>query len=892
MLSKELLKKEFSKEHKKYYEVPLFKREGFTRKECGKCGKGFWSIGDSRNCGDSSHEKYSFFKEKPRKIHYAEFLKKFLDFWKKNDHEIIPRYPVVCKWRDDLPFNIASIVDFQRLEGGKVVFEYPANPLMVPQVCLRFPDIANIGVTGRHLSCFVMGGQTAFKQGREGYWKDECLEYNYKALRQVMEIPKEKIVYAEDLWSLPDLSAFGPSIECFTDGIELVNNVFTQYRAVEKGFEELEMKVIDVGWGLERLLWYYTGEKTIYDAAFPYAIDYMKAESSVEFEEELMKRYAEMSAGLDVETTLNLREEKEKIAKELGISLQELNKKIAPRQAMYAIGDHSRALLFALNDGALPSNATGGYNLRVLARRAFSFISEYEFNFGLMDLIALHARELKPVFPELEENLDEIQEIIEVEKRKYSESLEKASRIAGEIVVKGEKLSTEKMVTLYESSGITPEILEKAAAQRNTSISIPSEFYSKLTGKHVMEKKRNEEWGEPDEEKKIMEKLLEFPETKPVYYDKQWTYELDAKVLYFDEKHGFAVLDQTIFYPEGGGQMYDLGTINGIKVVNVQKAHSRILHYLEKGKTLKKSEKVKLLVNERRRDAITKHHTATHMMIATCRNVLGKHVWQCGSKKDEEEAHVDITHYEKLSRNQKENIEREVNKKVIEALPVSWKEWDRGEAERKHGFRLYQGGGAIGKRIRVVEIKGLDVEACGGLHRRNTSELGLVKITKVEQVQDGVLRIYYKAGEKAIEYVQGQEAMLEDAGSELSVQKDELQNAIKRIFGEWREKGKELEQMQEQIAEIYSVELAKGSTAKKEGVVEKNVGQLPGKLVEKIALEIAENHPEQCACISNSEGFIAIACGERSGKNAVELLKQKNARGGGNSQFARGKTNA
>ena len=144
MASKDELRKEFSKDYKRHYEVPLFGKEGFSRFTCKKCGKGYWALEEGQDCGDSAHREYSFFREKPRVMGYADFWKKFADFWKKNGHSVIPRYPVLSRWRDDLYFTIASIVDFQRLEAGRIVFEYPENPLMVPQICLRFPDIANI----------------------------------------------------------------------------------------------------------------------------------------------------------------------------------------------------------------------------------------------------------------------------------------------------------------------------------------------------------------------------------------------------------------------------------------------------------------------------------------------------------------------------------------------------------------------------------------------------------------------------------------------------------------------------------------------------------------------------------------------------------------------------
>ena len=158
-LSKDSLRKEFGKKPNEYYKVDLFDREGFKRHTCKTCAKNFWAITETESCGDSSHTQYAFFKEKPKQVRYVDFWKEFAGFFKKNGHTEVDRYSVVSRWRRDLYFTIASIQDFQRIENGKMGFEYPENPLVVPQICLRFNDIENVGVTGRHFTAFTMAGQ-------------------------------------------------------------------------------------------------------------------------------------------------------------------------------------------------------------------------------------------------------------------------------------------------------------------------------------------------------------------------------------------------------------------------------------------------------------------------------------------------------------------------------------------------------------------------------------------------------------------------------------------------------------------------------------------------------------------------------------------------------------
>ncbi|MBI5225924.1 alanine--tRNA ligase [Candidatus Micrarchaeota archaeon] len=898
MLSKKSLQQQFASEYKKFYEIPLFAEQGFARQVCKLCGKGFWSTTEQPDCGDSAHRPYAFFRAKPRTETYSSFWKKFEDFWKKNGHTIVPRYPVLSRWRDDLPFTIASIVDFQRLEQGKVVFEYPANPLLVPQMCLRFPDIANIGVTGRHFSCFMMAGQHAFNAPKEGYWKEECLRYNFDFLTNVLGVPKADLIYGEDLWNMPDFSAFGPSMESFAHGLELVNSVFMQYRATPTGgFEELDTKVIDVGWGFERLLWYYNGTPTAYDSVFAKPLAFLKRQAGLHVDQDLMDRYAKISSGLDVESVVNLKQEKQKIAQSLGLSMAELEKTIAPMQAMYAIADHARSLLFALSDGALPSNAAGGYNLRVLLRRSLGFLKEYHFNVELEQVMQLHAEDLKPIFPELYENLESVFDVLAVEKRKYGTSLEKATGLARQVVAEQKPITTQKLMTLYESHGITPELLEKASAK---PLEIPTDFYQKLTERHVMEKSNSTE-DDPDSSAlgtagAGAKKKVTLPDglaaTKLLYYDDAQLRQTHATILHVDHTHNVVVTNQTVFYPEGGGQAADHGTMDGTEVPDVQKQGSVVLHFVKDATHFKAGQKVHLQLNWDRRESISRHHTATHIMIATARQVLGGHAWQHGSHKDEDEAHVDITHYEKPDSATIAEIEIAANKIIQEARNVTVQQMDRGVAEQKYGFRLYQGGGAIGKTIRVVIIDDYDAEACGGIHRTKTNQIGLLKITGVEQIQDSVIRLRYKAGPKALEHVQKQEQLLADACAALSVSPDQLTGAVHRLFEEWKAAKKDAEKAQEVLAESYAHKLVQDALLHKPHggnlppQVNKEVPYTNMKLLELVATLVSQ----QVDCVLwTPDGLYVAATTEASLQDAKQLLQAAGAKGGGTKRFARGK---
>ncbi len=795
MSIKEDLVKEFSKDWKKHYNVELFKKHGFERRVCKHCGRGFWTQDPIRKtCPESPSETYGFIGRKLKNWDYIKTWREFEKFFVKHGHESIKRYPTICRWRDDLYFTAASIVDFQRWDKGKITFEYPADKLIVPQPCLRFNDIPNVGVTGRHFTEFVMPGQHAF--GRKDYWKDECLDYNYKFLTTVMGVPSEEIVYQEDAWTMPDQSAFGPSIEAHSLGLEIVNNVFMQFSKVGSKVEPLSTRVIDVGWGLERLTWFANGTSTAYDAVFGPALDNMKKKSGYKFDQELFNKYSKISSGLDFEEVRDLKGAREKIAKELGVSDDYLMEKLAPQQALYAIADHSRALLFAIADSGIPSNVGGGYNLRVILRRALGFIDEFELPFKLQEVTKWHADYLKPMFPELKERLGEVEEILDFEENKYRTTLDRSRSKIHAMIEKNPKFSYEDLTRFYESDGITPELITDVARTAKKKVEIPADFYVHMTDKHT-QTKHNEEKIEDSHIKGL-------PETKILYYDLPYKYEFDAKVLKTFEKdgHHYAVLDQTMFFPLCGGQYWDTGKLDGVEVTEVQNEGGVIVHKIS-GKLNEK--KVHGVVDKARRLQISQHHTATHIVNGAATHVLGAHVWQIGAEKTTEKGRLDITHYDILTDEQFDKIEKAANKIVSEGRPIKILNMPRDKAEQKYGFRIYQGGAAPSPIVRIIDIKDWDVECCGGTHFLNTKDVEAIKLLKSEKKQDGVIRLEYVAGPRTVEELKKKTDIIKKTAEALNTDEDKLAQTAVRMATEWRELRKELDKMKRIVAEGSAV---------------------------------------------------------------------------------------
>ena len=215
-------------------------------------------------------------------------------------------------------------------------------------------------------------------------------------------------------------------------------------------------------------------------------------------------------------------------------------------------------------------------------------------------------------------------------------------------------------------------------------------------------------------------------------------------------------MDQTAFYPRGGGQEPDTGEIEGVKVVEVTKQADVVVHKIEGGggRIPAEEQTVHGTVNGRRCDLITKHHTATHVLNSASRNALGSWVWQNSAFKEETYGRLDITHHSTLTREEVKKIERMANWVIRENHPVIIKTYDRGDAEEQFSFRIYQGGIVPTSNVRIVNINGWDIEACGGTHVKSTGEIGLVKIVKSERIQDGVVRLEFVAGEAAVSYMQ------------------------------------------------------------------------------------------------------------------------------------------
>lgn len=896
----------FSSNPEKYYKVNLFDKYGFQRYSCTICGKYFWTLTERLICPD--HEDYSFLGNPPtsKRYGYTETWSEIRKYFESQGHAIINRYPVVCRWREDLYYTIASIVDFQRVIENKVIFELPSNPLVVPQMCLRFNDIENVGISGRHYSSFCMIGQTCNADVEGGYWKDRCIELDFNLLVDILGIPPKEITFVEDVWI--GAGAFGSSLEYFVRGLELGNAVFTEFEGNEKDYRVMKNKIIDMGAGLERFSWITKGTPTSYDCTFEpvlgkiYNITGLENFSSLKTKTEesdiLSKYFSKISTKLD--TTFDLTMIKKQIAKELNLDFEKLERIIVPYESLFTIVDHMRTLIFAISDGSLPSNVGGGYNLRVILRRTLSLLRKLGIRLTISDVVDMHLEQLNDMYPELKEFREDIHTILDIESKRFLETKNRIESISNKIKKEQNKLEVDDLIRLYESDGVTPDYL----VEEGLISSVPSNFYTKLSELHSSSGLIKKEKNDLNLKEKIDFDSLK--KTDLLFYQDPIKFSFDAKIIKILENN-YIVLDKTYFYPRGGGQEPDFGYIGSSKVSDVIKIKDVVLHRLaEPISTLIEGEKVTCLVEKERRIAITKNHTSTHIINQASKNILGSWVWQNSAFKEEDYARLDITHHSSLSREEIYEIEKRANEIVRNNLPVLIKNYNRGDAEQNFGFRIYQGGVVPSNNVRIVNIGNIDIEACAGTHVFKTGDIGLIRILKTERIQDGVVRIEFVSGQNAIKYTQGQDYHLHTISNLLGTSREKTVESLEKTIKEFNNTKKKVKNIVKNISSVYTEHVLKNSI-----LIESNLNQnshikysfnIEQELDEEFHLVVGQNSTDidgeliyvAVLNLNNSSAKVIVYCGKVSGDKINAGLisnyvsKLLGGSGGGSRYFGQG----
>ena len=886
------------------YRLQYFEDNGFHRAICTSCERGFWSRDPDREvCGEPPCADYSFIDDPGFGESYTleEMREVFLSFFEARDHERIEPYPVAAnRWRDDVLLTQASIYDFQpHVTSGEA--PPPANPLVISQPCIRMIDIDNVGRTGRHTMAFEMGGHHAFNAAEgagyayegEVYWKEETVAL-CDALLEHVGADLSAVTYIEDMWVGGGNA--GPCFEAIYQGLELSTLVFMAMEADSDGEFELkdgnryswmDRQIVDTGYGIERWTWMSQGTTTVYEAIYPEMISFLRENAGIELspEETDMVRAATMRAGkLDVDEIDDIDEARAAIAKELSVPSDELATLMEPLERCYAIADHCRTLAYMFGDGIVPSNVGSGYLARMVLRRTKRFVDAIGIDAPLDELVDMQAERLGY------DNRDHIREVVRAEVEKYRETLDRGGRrvrdLAETYAKRDTPIPTEELIELYDSHGIHPDMVEEIAAEVGASVSIPSNFYGLVADRH----ESGVESTEPTHSR-----APDLPTTTELFYENQEATSFEAVVLdVFEIADGFeVVLDQTVFYPEGGGQPPDTGTLSTeettVDVVDVQKRDGVIYHVTtgDPGK----GEFVKGTIDRERRTRLMCHHSATHIIGHAARQILGNHIRQAGAQKGTDRARLDVTHYDRIGREAVKAIEATANELVRANLRVT-DDWPhRNEAQAEHGFDLYQGGIPPGEHIRIITIDD-DVQACGGTHVRRTGDIGAIKIISTERVQDGIERFTFAAGASAIESTQDTEDLLSETATVLDVEAKDVPDTAARFFEAWKERGKEIETLKEDLAEARTQ--AQTDEILEIGEIEAIVRRIDGDSEALRATANAIVDDGRVAVLGSGENgaqfVVAVpdAVSLNAGEIVAELAESVGGGGGGPPDFAQG----
>ena len=922
-------------------DLAVFHENGYVRKQCRVTDLWFWTTDLSRDtCGDTSEDEYTFI-GKPLIQGYdmrGKSLKDamreaFLGFFENVGHTRINPYPVLARWRDDIHLTIASIADFQpHVTSGEV--EPPANPLTISQPCIRLTDVDAVGRSGRHLTTFEMMAHHVFNKPNEGkmfYWMEECVQYCHDMFTKTFGIDSNEINYVENPWCGGGNA--GAAVEVIVGGLELATLVFMNLEEHPEGdvelkgdrYREMPLQIIDTGYGLERFCWAAAGTPTIYEAIYPDTVAWLKEISGFENvakqwpklnldgvlgEMSRLSGIMNIEAGVDGEKLRSIFIDR---LAERGFELsdEQFSSITEPLSRIYAIPDHLHALCNMLGDGLVPSNAKAGYLARMMARRTLRLRDDLGLDVSLSQL-AVHHLEINLGNSKMKQTRDGLCKILDLEEQKYIEMLRKGGNVIltqlRDLDKSSKSIDDEVLFTLNDSHGIAPDMVISLAKQSGwKSVKLRIGFSAEMAERHALMAKQA---AKSVVSKKLVEASDSLPATKSLYYDDVQQREFDGSVLFCGPlsgddlpngaTHGI-ILDRTCFYPEGGGQEGDHGTLstdsNLRNVLDTRTSGAHIIHLVNGD--FEVGDLVRGSLDWDRRKQLMDHHTSVHIVGGAARRILGPHIYQAGANKSIESARLDITHFKRLSREDLDAIESMANEVIGQVQRTDKSELNRKEADKKYGFDLYQGGAPKGDMIRVLRISDHDVQACGGTHHDEPGQIGSIRIIRSAAVQDGVERLHIVAGQAALNYAREQDELLRRTVDIFGINSEDLPRTAERFFTEWKDQRKRIQHLE---AEIVRIKTSGGDdfSNSKDGVrivVMESDGDL--KQMTKMLKELTLDANNPTIAILGSRvggGKLMIATTENTiaseRYNAVEILRKISplisGGGGGRPTFAQG----
>ena len=922
-------------------DLQVFHDNGYTRRQCRVTELWFWSSDPSRDtCGDTEVDEYTFigapiidgFSQLGRDLKDA-MREQFIGFFEQREHTRVEPYPVLARWRDDIHLTIASIADFQpHVTSGAV--EPPANPLTISQPCIRLNDIDAVGRSGRHLTTFEMMAHHVFNRPDEGkmyYWMEECVKHCHDLLCITFGIDPAEITYVENPWSGGGNA--GAAVEVIVGGLELATLVFMNLEEHEEGeieikgvkYTEMPLQIIDTGYGLERFCWAAAGTPTIYESIYPESVAWLKEQAGFSAEmfdmtqsdlDSLLGEMSRLFGIMNIEVGSDGDRMREVFLTRLGERGHSIDSEMfaaitEPLSKIYAIPDHMHALANMLGDGLVPSNAKAGYLARMIARRVLRMRDDLGLEVSLSDL-ALQHLEVNYSTDRMKQTQEGLVTILKGEEERYDEMLRKGMQVVKtaikDIAKDSTELPDEILFTINDSHGIAPDLVMNIANDLGwKNLVLRTGFNAEMAERHAAMAKAA---AKAITAKPLVENVPELPATVALYYEDVSSQNFEASVLAClplvgedlpeGATHGI-VLDRTCFYPEGGGQEGDYGSLTcdsaSHSILDTQKVGELVVH-LSSG-PFEVGDMVHGELDWSRRRQLMDHHTAVHIVGGAARRLLGPHIYQAGANKSVESARLDITHHRRLTRSDLDQIEALANEVVQNVSRTEKLTLDRKDADRKFGFDLYQGGAPKGSDIRILRIADHDIQACGGTHHDEPGRIGQIRIVRSNAVQDGVERLHIVAGQAAMEHARNQEAILRNASDVFQVPVDELPATANRFFAEWKEQRKRIENLE---AEIVRLRTSGGGDdmVEVDGVrvvimeVDGDLKQMT-KMLKELTLD---NSKPTLAVLGSTEGggklMVATTEGTIASEkyNAVDILRgissHINGGGGGRPTFAQG----
>jgi len=754
----------------------------------------------------------------------AQLRQAFLDFYASKQHQIVASSSLVPGNDATLLFTNAGMVPFKDVFLGDDTRSY--TRATSAQRCVRaggkHNDLENVGYTARHHTFFEMLGNFSFGD----YFKEEAINYAWEFLTSVLALPKEKLlvtVYESDdeaynywlteigvpaekiirigdksadkkyesdnFWSMGDTGPCGPCSEIFYDHgedifggppgsadedgdrfIEIWNLVFMQYnRHADGTMENLPKPSVDTGMGLERISAIMQGVHSNYE------IDIFQG---------LIRDTAKLLECDDL-----------------------------AHKSLRVIADHIRSCSFLITDGVMPSNEGRGYVLRRIIRRAIRHGHKLEAkSFFFHKIVASLAQQMGQAYPELIQQQAIIEKILRIEEEQFGRTLDRGMALLEDILsnLKGVTIAGDDVFKLYDTYGFPADLTADIARERH--LSIDHDGFDAAMAQQRIRAQKASQFGTDYNDTIKSEHRTEFKgytrndmssTVVELFNNEATVAELKAG------EAGIVVLDKTPFYAESGGQVGDSGMLHlddGVfEVTDTFKLGHAFAHRGIAHNTIGLNRRVKAEINIERRAAIVKNHTATHILHATLRKVLGEHVTQKGSLCDAEKLRFDFSHFEGVTREELTTIERMVNEQIRCNLARETNLMQIDEAKEKGAMALF--GEKYDDEVRVVTLGGFSTELCGGVHVDRTGDIGLFKIVSESGIAAGVRRIEAVTGEGALNYFEAQEQTLSNIAALVKADPVNVTSKVEQVLLRNKELEKELAQYKQQVASQAGADL-------------------------------------------------------------------------------------